>query len=187
MVERSNIQFFKDMYYVIQVQTSKENKMIEEIKRHFSDDVLIDVFYPLFTQRKHIKGEWVDIEKPAFPGYVFLETNNVKEAFRQLYYVEGFARLLGREANSENFLPLNKNESRMIDILYGKENNHILGVSEIHLEEGNKIKILGGQLFGLEGLIKKVNLHKRTVTITFPFGGKSIEARVGIDIIDKID
>ena len=45
------------MYYVIQVQTSKEDKMIEEIKRHLSDDVLIDVFTPLYTQRKKIKGE----------------------------------------------------------------------------------------------------------------------------------
>ena len=41
--------------------------------------------------------------------------------------------------------------------------------------------------FGLEGLIKKINLHKRNVTITFPFGGKAIEATVGIDIVDKID
>lgn len=175
------------MYYVIQVQTSKENKTIEEIKRHLSDDVLIDVFSPLFTQRKHIKGKWVDIEKPAFPGYIFLETNNVQEAFRQLYYVEGFARLLGRESNSENFLPLNKFESRMVEVLYGKETNHTLGISKVQLEQGNKVKVLGGQLFGLEGLIKKVNLHKRQITITFPFNGKAIEAIVGIDIVEKID
>lgn len=175
------------MYYVVQVQTSKENKMIEEIKRHLSSDVLIDVFSPIYVQRKKIKDQWIDVEKPAFPGYIFLETNDVKEAFRQLYYVEGFAKLLGREQNSENFLPLNKFESRMVEVLYGKESNHTLGISEICLEEGNKIKVLGGQLFGLEGLIKKVNLHKRLVTITFPFGGKSIEATVGIDIVEKID
>ena len=69
------------MYYVIQVQTSKEDRMIEEIKRHLSDDVLIDVFTPLYVQRKKIKGEWVDVEKPAFPGYIFIETDNIKEVF----------------------------------------------------------------------------------------------------------
>ena len=175
------------MYYVIQVQTSKEDKTIEEIKRHLSDDVLIDVFTPLYTQRKKIKGEWIDIEKPAFPGYIFIETENVKEVFHQLYYVEGFAKLLGRESNSENFLPLSKTEAKMVEVLYGKDNNHTLGISEIKLEQGMKIRVLRGQLFGLEGLIKKVNLHKRQVVITFPFGGKSIEANVGIDIIDRID
>ncbi|MCR5308839.1 MAG: antiterminator LoaP [Bacilli bacterium] len=175
------------MYYVIQVQTSKEDKMIDEIKRHLSDDVLIDVFTPLYTQRKKIKGEWIDVDKPAFPGYIFIETDNIKEVFHQLYYVEGFARLLGREANSENFLPLNKAESKMIEVLYGKENNHTLGISEIKLEQGTKVKVLRGQLFGLEGSIKKVNLHKREVIITFPFGGKSIEARVGIDILDTVE
>jgi len=175
------------MYYVIQVQTSKEELTIADIKKHFSSDILNDVFYPTFVQRKCIKGEWKDIEKPAFPGYIFLETDNVKEAFHQLYYVEGFARLLGRESNTENFLPLNEQETRMIEILYGKENNHRLGINEVDLQEGMKIKVLKGQLFGLEGLIKKVNLHKRFVVITFPFGGKSIEATVGIDIVDKVD
>lgn len=175
------------MYYVIQVQTSKENKTIEEIKRHLSSNVLIDVFTPTYMQRKNIKGEWKDFGKIAFPGYIFIETNNIQEVFHQLYYVEGFAKLLGREANSENFLPLNDFESKMIEVLYGKEVNHQLGISEITLEKGNKVKVLRGQLFGLEGLIKKVNLHKRQITITFPFGGKSIEATVGIDIVGKID
>ena len=175
------------MYYVIQVQTSKEDKMIEEIKKHLSNYILTDVFTPLYVQRKKIKGEWVDVEKPAFPGYIFIETDNIKEVFHQLYYVEGFARLLGREPNTENFLHLSKSESKMIEILYGKGTNHILGISDIKLEKGKKVRILGGQLFGLEGLIKKINLHKRQITITFPFAGKSIEATVGVDIVDSID
>lgn len=175
------------MYYVVQVQTGKENKIINEIKRHMSDDILSDVFSPLYAQRKHIKGQWVDINKPAFPGYIFLETNNIQEVFHQLYYVEGFAKLLGRESNSENFLPLNDSESKMVEVLYGKNSNHTLGISEINFEENNKIRVLSGQLFGLEGLIKKINLHKREVIITFPFAGKSIEAKVGIDVIQKID
>lgn len=175
------------MYYVIQVQASKEEKMIKEIKRHLSGDALIDCFSPLYIQRKKIKGIWNDVEKPAFPGYVFIETNDIKEVFHQLYYVEGFAKLLGREPNSENFLPLSESETKMIEVLYGKETYHTLGISEIELMQGTRVKVLRGQLFGLEGLIKKINLHKRFVVITFPFGGKSIEATVGIDIIDKID
>ena len=175
------------MYYVIQVQTAKEEKMIEEIKKHLSSDVLDDAFSPLYIQRKKIKGEWIDVEKPAFPGYIFIETSNIKEVFHQLYYVEGFAKLLGREANSENFLPLNKAETKMVEVLYGKETDHKLGISEIMLEQGMKVRVLRGQLFGMEGLIKKVNLHKRQIIITFPFGGKSIEATVGIDIVDRVD
>ena len=72
-------------------------------------------------------------------------------------------------------------------MLYGKESNHTLGISEIKLEQGIKVRVLRGQLFGLEGSIKKVNLHKREVIITFPFGGKAIEARVGIDILDTVE
>ena len=65
------------MYYVIQVQTSKEQKMIEEIKKHLSSEILEDAFSPLYVQRKKIKGEWIDVEKPAFPGYIFIERDNI--------------------------------------------------------------------------------------------------------------
>ena len=49
-----------------------------------------------------------------------------------------------------------------------------------------RIKVLQGPLFGLEGLIKKVNLHKRLVTISFPLGGRPVEANVSIDIVSEI-
>ena len=174
------------MYYVIQVKTSKEDKTIEELRRHLTSDSFNDIFSPKYMKRENHKGVWIDKERTVFPGYIFIDTDNIKEVFHQLYYVKDYTRLLGREENKENFLPLNEYETRMIDILYGKQNDHVLGISDVSIKEGMNVKVLNGPLFGLEGLIKKVNLHKRLVTLSISIGGRPQNINVSIDIVSEV-
>ena len=94
--------------------------------------------------------------------------------------------MLGREGLTENFLPLNKDESRMIDILYSKNTNRITEISDIEVHEGKLIKVVDGPLQGEEGLIKKVNLHKRTVTISIKLKDRSVDVDLGINIITDV-
>ena len=53
----------------------------------------------------------------------------------------------------------------MIDILYSQNSGHITDISNIEVKEGQTIKVLSGPLLGLETQIKKVNVHKRMITI----------------------
>ena len=174
------------MYYVIQVKTGKEQKAIEDILKNKPDDPDFDVFSPYRKNLRKYHGEWKEVIERCFPGYIFVETNNAKELFRQLYFTPGFTRLLGREADTENFVPLNADESRMIDILYNKNTDHITEISNIEVHEGEMIRVLDGPLAGLTTQIKKVNLHKRTVTVEFPFCGRLVTAPIGINIITNI-
>ena len=59
-------------------------------------------------------------------------------------------------------------------------------ISNISVKEGQTIKVLDGPLVGLETQIKKVNLHKRTVTVEFMMCGRLVTANVGINIITDI-
>ena len=174
------------MYYVIQVKTGKEQKAIEDILKNRSDDPDFDVFAPFRRSQRKFHGEWKEVIERCFPGYIFVETNNVQELFRQLYFTPGFTRLLGREADTENFVPLDADESRMIDILYNKESDRITEISNIEVKEGEMIRVLDGPLAGLETQIKKVNLHKRTVTVEMSFCKRLVEVKVGINIITNI-
>lgn len=175
------------MYYVIQVKSGKEDKTIKEIKDRLDKDLAFDVFVPKAMRRRKYQGEWHDELKPCFPGYIFIDTSNIKNVFKALYYVPSFTKILGREGLSENFLPLNVIETRMIDILYNKDSNYIASISNITFEEGDKIVVLSGPLYGQEANIKKVNLHKRLVTITITLGGQSVEAELGIDFISPLN
>lgn len=174
------------MYYVIQVKTGKENETIQDILKNKPDDPSFDVFSPYRKVIKKFKGIEKEVIERCFPGYVFVETNDVKELFRQLYFTPGFQKLLGREEGTENFLPLDKDESRMVDILYSKNNNRITEISNIQVREGEMIRVLDGPLMGLETKIKKVNLHKRTVTIEYMMCGRLVTSNISINIVTNI-
>ena len=174
------------MYYVIQVKTGKEQQAIEDILKNKPDDASFDVFSPYRKSFRKCKGVMREVVERCFPGYIFVETNDVQRLFKQLYFTPGFQRLLGREAETENFVPLDKDESRMIDILYSVNNNRITEISNIEVKEGETIRVLDGPLVGLETQIKKVNLHKRTVLVEFMMCGRLVTAPIGINIITNI-
>ena len=174
------------MYYVIHVKTGKEQKAIEDILKNKPDDASFDVFAPFRKIRKKFKGEYKDVVERCFPGYIFVETNDVKKLFKQLYWTPGYQRLLGREADTDNFVPLDKDESRMIDILYNANSERITEISNIEVKEGQRIRVLDGPLMGLETQIKKVDLHKRTVTIEFMMCGRLQTAPLSINIVTDI-
>ena len=174
------------MYYVIQVKTGKEQKAIDDINKNRPDEESFDVFAPYRKIIKKFKGVEKECIERCFPGYIFVETDNVKELFRQLYFTPGFQKLLGREEGTDNFVPLDQDESRMVDILYSKNNNRITEISNIEVKEGETIRVLDGPLMGLETKIKKVNLHKRNITIEYMMCGRLVSFNVGINIITNI-
>ena len=176
----------KTMYYVIQVKTGKEQQAIEDIMKYKSDQSDFDVFAPYRKALRKYHGEFKEVIERSFPGYVFVETNDAKKLFFDLYWVPGYTRLLGREGLTYNFVPLSEEEARMIDILYNANYGRITEISNIEVQEGDKILVLDGPLAGLKSQIVKVNLHKRYVVVQFPLCGRSVEARIGINIISKI-
>ena len=174
------------MYYVIHVRTGKEQDAINDIMKNKPDDASFDVFAPYRKSLRKYKGVMKEVIERCFPGYVFVETDDVKRLFFELYWIPGYTRLLGRDGDTYNFVPLDKDESRMIDILYSKNNDRITEISNIEVREGEMIRVLDGPLFGLETQIKKVNLHKRTVTINFMMCGRVQSADLAINIITNV-
>ena len=174
------------MYYVIQVKTGKEETMIEDIKKQLKNLSNYDVFAPYRKALRKYKGVMKEIKERCFPGYVFVNTDKPKELFEALYWTPGFTKLLGREGLTNNFVPLDKDESRMIDILYSQNSDHVTEISNIEVKEGQIIKVLDGPLLGLETQIKKVNVHKRMVAIEFMMCGRLVEAQIGISLVTDI-
>lgn len=65
-----------DVWYVIQVITGKEQKTVESILDVVPHEVLQECFFPQYTTEIKIKGQWVAIDKPMFPGYLIAVTDD---------------------------------------------------------------------------------------------------------------
>ena len=174
------------MYYVIQVRAGKEQKVIDDIKRYVAHNEIFDVFSPARKEMRKYKDGWREVVKKCFPGYLFVDTDDIKALFYELPKIPEWTKILGRNGLTTNFVPLNETESRLIDILYSSENDRVTEISDIEVEEGNRIIILDGPLFGEEAIIKKVNLHKRQVLVELVLFNQSFTATVGINIINKV-
>ena len=64
------------MYYVIQVQGGKEDKVIEEIAKQNHPSVVLDAFAPKRKAKRKYKDGWKEVTVKCFPGYLFVETDD---------------------------------------------------------------------------------------------------------------
>lgn len=175
------------MYYVVQVKTGKEEKTIDAIKKQLGNDIDdFDVFAPYKKSIRKYKGVSKEVIERCFPGYVFVETSCPKDLFFHLFWVPEFTKLLGREGLTYNFVPLNDDEARVIDILYSRNSNRITEISNIEVHEGQIIRVVDGPLEGLLTKIKKVNLHKRTVIVEYLLCGRLVTSVLSINIITDL-
>ena len=179
------------MYYVVQVKTGKEEKTISAIKKQLKENLKdkadkIDVFSPYKETLKKYKDGFRKVMERCFPGYIFVETDDPKELWIQLYFTPEYTKLLGREGYSYIWTPLDEDEARMIDILYSRNHNRVTSISNIQIKEGDQIIVLDGPLDGLLGKVKKVNLHKRLVTIGFTICNRPVEAELSINIVTNV-
>jgi len=60
-----------------------------------------------------------------------------------------------------------------------------VGLSQVHVYEGNEIKIVSGPLKGIEGTVRKINLHKRIAEVEIQFIKRKIVIYLGIEMLES--
>lgn len=142
--------------------------------------VLTEAFIPQRRVMRRVKGEWKPVDEVLLPGYVFVRTPNVGRLSRELRSVPAFTRLLG---NDDRFIPLSRNEIAFLNA-FTKEGDRIIDMSE-GVIEGDQVIILNGPLMDHEGLIKKVDRHKRVAYLNVQMFGRVKTVKVGLEIVQK--
>ena len=179
------------MYYVIYVNARNESGAKELIGRYIPDALYSDCFYPVRLMKKKLRGRWTIVHERLIPGYIFIESDDVKSLYKELRKLPMFLRLLGKEESEEDIdiYPLSDEEVRWLKVLSQgkdtKENKHLIELSRVGFDENDEIIVLDGPLLGLQGKIKKINLHKRVAEVELKFMNQDVIFFLGIDIIEK--
>ncbi len=124
-------------------------------------------FYFLKKQMKARNGS-VFME-PLFPGYVFMETPRLERAaIEALKTVKGFYHFLFDNASPQK---LQGNDLTYYSCF--RNDGEVLGISQAHFDENQRIKIINGPLLGFEGKIIRVNRRCKRVTVEIDMFGYS--------------
>ncbi len=169
----------KGKWYVIQTLKGYENDICNDIN-DFLDAKLYEYCFVPMSERHHRKGGKFTLVKEAlFPGYLFIVSNNIEEVAVALCKISKFKRIL---RTGESFSPLKVEEVKKFKLLTDENFNVTMSKGFI---VGDDIIVTEGPLDGHEGMIKKIDRHKRMAYIDLPFLGREVRVRLPLEIVDK--
>ena len=167
------------MWYVVQVRTGNEKNILLQCRANIPESILEHCCILYFEEKKRIQGEWTIQQKILFPGYVFMVTDNSEELYLQLKKVIGLTKLIG---TGREIIPISEDEKNFL-LSFG-DSDQIVKMSK-GIIEGSQIKILSGPLMGKEGLIRKIDRHKRKAYLELEMFGRIQQVQVGLEVVMK--
>ena len=189
LTEREHMQM---NYYVLQVTPREEEKTEAHIRKIVPDDLYDQCFHPTRLMRKKFHGKWMEVREKLLPGYVFITTENAQMLYLKLKNIPLLTKMLGKDL--EYFVRLSKREEEWLELLLKrneagnnsqKNEKNEVGLSRIDITEGNQIRVVSGPLKDMEGMVKKINLHKMIAEVEVPFMNGSTVIHLGVEMVEK--
>ena len=166
-------------WYVIQVMTGTEQPMCASI-RQIVDKAFYDrCFVPMAEVRQKRNGRYIDVARPLFPGYLFIISDRIGDVQASLWKVAKFKRLLNAGS-----IPVSLYEEEVRVFRTLADDNCQINLSKGFIE-GDRVTVTEGPLKDQEGLIKKIDRHKRIAIVEIPFLGHPVNVRVPLEIAEK--
>lgn len=168
--------------YTIQVNTGKEDKFLKmwenQKERH-----QLNVYWPRRELMIRKQGHTRKALVPVFPGYLFVEANNIDpyifQEFRHIHYFNRFLK------GNNNICPLPEDEQRII--LQLVNNGKIIKQSKVFFNEQDKIVVVEGPMMGLEGLIVKVDKRKKRAKVQFSLYREAYPVDFGFETLERVE
>lgn len=170
-------------WYVINVFSSKENKMKELIEKEieinnlnkFVDQVLV----PKEKYYQVRKGKKIKSERNFYPGYVMINCDINGEITKCLKSING---VIGFLTNANNYpLPMSDREVtnmlKRIDDMTVADDTLIDSLFKI----GQTVEVIEGPFTSFSGSVSKINNERKTVTVDIRIFGRSTPVIVPYD------
>ena len=142
-------------YFVIHLKTRSEEKFIS-VAVSMLDDGEARFIWLRRSLRIRKRGEWIETLAPIFPGYLFVEAQEISpELFLKVKRIPGFFRFL---LSNENIEPLSEGDKKLLS--YFLSFGQVVDKSVVYFDTGNRIRVVSGPLKELEGKIVKVDRRK---------------------------
>ena len=171
------------MWYVLKTAENREASACEKCRKAFPKDSYSEVFVPYYARPYHRNGEWSEVVKPLFPGYIFVDTDahgakTVEETARKLIPHTARPVCVG-----EDFVPIYEDEQKLLMSLMDKD--HVVTVSDGKLID-DKVVVEAGPLVQYSDRVRWYDRHKRMANIEMSLHGETRRVKIGLVLADRI-
>lgn len=164
-------------WYAAFVTTGDEDNVKARLDYKFSNK--IEVFVPKRILRERKNGNWHNVIRPMFPGYILIKGKIDLADFCEYKNIPNLLKLLHDE---NEILSIPEHEIDAISNLMN--NGEIIGPSNV-LEAGRNVQIIDGPLCGMEANILSINRRKGRAKVKIPFLGQDKIVELSIKIVDE--
>ena len=167
------------MWCVLRCRPEDAGDIMKSCRRNIPADILHDAFKFTCDRMKRYQGSWHVETQELFPGYVFLETSDIRALADALEPYRGYVSVLEDESLLRRVDP---EEEELLRLLGGS--SHHLKLSRGYIRDGIT-HITQGPLAGMEEQIRKIDRHKRTAQVGFRAEGRERLFMAGLEITGK--
>ena len=150
-----------------------------------AEDYAVNLNFWFFKRKVKNSGKQkgVVIEKPLFPGYVFMSTENLDAyLYGKISEATNYYHFL---RDDKNIIPLSGRDLDYIQLLI--TSGETVGISKATFDENDRIVILSGPLKGFKGNIIRVDRRKQRVTVSIDLCGNISSFDLSYDLVGKSD
>lgn len=169
-------------WYAIQVMRGREERVADLVGRTVPRELAEECFYPRYVTETKVRGRWVSVERPMFPGYLIAVSGRPAELSHVCARLGEFARLLTMDGAP---VPLAREEVELIGGLT-RPGERVVPMSRA-VKVGERVVITEGPLVGHEGLIRELNRRKSTAYLEVDLCGRKVGARVGVAVLSSAE
>lgn len=136
--------------------------------------------FVILRERMHRTSDGKEkILVPVFPGYVFVETEDIDDFRIRLRELKTMTKVLRA---GEETVPVYPEEEAFLRMIGGED--HIVRFSEGY-EIGRTLTVTKGPLKGYEGRVKRIDRHKKYAVLEVSLMGQTVDVQMGIEVFWK--
>lgn len=167
-------------WYVAHTYSGYENKVKDNIEKTVENrgmqDLILDVRVPTEDVIEEKGDEKKVVKRKIFPGYVVIKMVLTDESW---YVVRNTRGVTGFVGPGSKPVPLTEEEMKPLGI----------NVPQVVIDyaEGDTVMVTGGVWENTVGVIKAINEHKQTVTISVDMFGRETPVEIGFAEVKKVE
>lgn len=165
------------MWCVVHVKDGGEGRTEDFVAGLLPENLNARCFHLIRSRRKKYEGQWQTVQEDLFPGYVFIDTDQPDQVYKELKKTPKPKLLFSDE---EYVSTLEKHETDLMERLADRSGR--IGISRVRIGMDGKIDYLSGPLLGMGSMVRRVNLHKRIAEIEAEIMGRKRVLYLGIEI-----
>lgn len=165
-------------WYVIHTYSGYENKVAQNIEKVVENrklqDLIQEVRVPTETVTEITDNKVKEVERKIFPSYVLIKMVYTDDSW---YIVRNTRGVTGFVGPASEPTPLTEKEVEALGV--------DLSRVEVNFSVGDRIKVSGTAMDGLEGIVQKINIDDGTVDVLISMFGRDTPATLALNQVIK--